>query len=117
MPVTAVSDVAPGGTGLASALLNTGQQLGGALGLSGTGHRGHRCHHDQSPGSQPNGRGHAAGLTHLIATAAGYTIALEVAAGIALAGLVISVTVIRVPRTPVSSEPAPAVPTAAGAAA
>jgi hypothetical protein len=64
-----------------------------------------------------NGPGHAAGLTHVIATAAGYTIALEVAAGIALAGLVISGTAIRAPRTPVSSEPTPAVATAAGAAA
>src|SRR5271156_4474149 len=34
MPVTAVRDVAPSETGLAAALLNTGQQLGGALGLS-----------------------------------------------------------------------------------
>jgi hypothetical protein len=56
-------------------------------------------------------------LTHLIATATGYTTALEVAAGIALAGLVISGTAIRAPRTPVSSEPTPAVATAAGAAA
>ena len=44
--------------------------------------------------------GHAAGLIHLIATATGYTTAFEVAAGIALVGLVISVAVIRVPRPP-----------------
>jgi hypothetical protein len=115
MPLTAVRDVAPSETGLASALLNTGQRLGGALGLSVL----------ATVAIDPtttkvralNANGHATGLTHLIATATGYTTALEVAAGIALAGLVISVTVIRVPRASASSEPAQALPTAAGAAA
>ena len=117
MPLTAVRDVAPSETGLASALLNTGQRLGGALGLSVLATVAIDATTTKVRAHSANGPGHAAGLTHLIATATGYTTALEVAAGIALAGLVISVTVIRVPRTPVSSEPAPAVPTAAGAAA
>ena len=52
LTLTAVRGVAPSETGLASALLNTGQQLGGAAGPFGAGHRGHRRNHDQGPVAQ-----------------------------------------------------------------
>src|SRR5271170_1390552 len=89
LTLTAVRGVAPSETGLASALLNTGQQLGGALGLS-------VLVTVAIDATTTKARS-------LIATATGYTTAFEVAAGIALVGLVISVAVIRVPRPPALS--------------
>jgi EmrB/QacA subfamily drug resistance transporter len=117
LTLTAVRDVAPSETGLASALLNTGQQLGGALGLSVLATVAIDATTTKARVLSANRHEYAAKLTHLIATATGYTTALEVAAGIALAGLVISIAVIRVPRALASSEPARAVPSAADGAA
>jgi EmrB/QacA subfamily drug resistance transporter len=103
LTLTAVQGVAPAETGLAAGLLNTMQQLGGALGLSvlvtvaigATKTETRALVADQS---------HDAALTHLIATAHGYATAFEVAAGIALAGLIVSMAVLRPART---SQPAP----------
>ena len=117
LTLTAVRDVAPSETGLASALLNTGQQLGGALGLSVLATVAIDATTTKARSLSATADGHASGLTHLIATATGYTTAFEVAAGIALVGLVISVAVIRVPRPPAPSETTLAVGTAAVPAA
>jgi len=48
--------------------------------------------------------GHVARLTSAIATTHGYTTAFEVASGIALAGFLISIAVIRVPSKAVPAE-------------
>lgn len=117
LTLTAVRDVAPSETGPASALLNTGQQLGGALGLSVLATVAIDATTNKIRSLSANGHEYGAKSTHLIATATGYTTALEVAAGIALAGLIISIAVIRVPRALASSEPAQAVPNAVGGAA
>jgi EmrB/QacA subfamily drug resistance transporter len=106
LTLTAVRGVAPTETGLASALLNTGQQLGGALGLSVLATVAIDATTTKARSLTAAAHGHATGLTHLIAIGHGYTTAFEVAAGIALVGLAISVTVIRFPRPPASSEPA-----------
>ena len=106
LTLTAVRGVAPSETGLASALLNTGQQLGGALGLSVLATVAIDATTTKAHSLTAPAHGHATGLTHLIAIGHGYTTAFEIAAGIALVGLAISVTVIRVPRPPASSEPA-----------
>jgi hypothetical protein len=113
LTLTAVRGVAPSETGLASALLNTGQQLGGALGLSVLATVAIDASTTKARSLTAGAHGHATGLTHLIAIGHGYTTAFVVAAGIALVGLAISVTVIRAPRPPASSEPALAAAAAA----
>ena len=117
LTLTAVRGVAPSETGLASALLNTAQQLGGALGLAVLATVAINASTTKARSLTAAAHGHAAGLTHLIATATGYTTAFEVAASIALVGLVISVTVIRVPKPPPSAQPILAVGVAAVPAA
>ena len=98
LTLTAVQGVAPTETGLASALLNTMQQLGGALGLSVLATVAIDASRSKAH-TLTAAHTHGAALTHLIATAHGYTTAFEVAAGIAPAGLIVSVAVIRLPRT------------------
>jgi hypothetical protein len=83
MPLTAVRDVAPSETGLAAAPLNTGQQLGGALGLSVLATVAVDATTTKVRALSANGHGHAAVPTHFVVTATGYTTALAVAAGIA----------------------------------
>lgn len=94
LTLTAVRDVASDETGLASALLSTMQQLGGALGLSVLATVAIDATNTKTR-TLAAGHSHSAALTHLVATAHGYTTAFEVAAGIALAGLVVSVVVLR----------------------
>jgi hypothetical protein len=59
--VTAVRDVAPSETGLASALLSTGQQLAGALGLSVLATVAMDATTTKVRALSANGHGHAAG--------------------------------------------------------
>ena len=91
LTLTAVSGVEANEAGLASALLNTMQQVGGALGLAvlatiaidASNAKLHSLHSSSTAASH-------------IATTHGYTTAFLVSAGVALASLIVSVVVIRV---------------------
>jgi EmrB/QacA subfamily drug resistance transporter len=93
LTLTAVSGVKPEEAGLASALLNTMQQVGGAIGLAvlatvaidATNSQEHGVHHLTTRASD-------------IATTHGYTIAFFVSAGITFIAFAISVVAIRVPK-------------------
>jgi EmrB/QacA subfamily drug resistance transporter len=98
LTVTAISGVSPDEAGLASALLNTGQQVGGALGLAvlGTVAISSARHYASAAvrtAHHPTGQALAnAATTH------GYTTAFTVASALMGVGLLISLIVIRVPR-------------------
>ena len=98
LTMTGVAGVRPEETGLASALLNTGQQVGGALGLAilatiaidATKSKAHQL----AVAAHGHLTNHAAG----VATTHGYTTAFEVGSAIALGAVVISLLVIRSPE-------------------
>ncbi|MGH9062500.1 MAG: DHA2 family efflux MFS transporter permease subunit [Acidimicrobiales bacterium] len=96
LTLTAVAGVRQQETGLASALLNTGQQIGGALGLAVLGTIAAATIKSQVRHLAASSHGH---LTHHlvnVATATGYAHAFLVAAAIALGAFVIAVVAIRV---------------------
>jgi EmrB/QacA subfamily drug resistance transporter len=98
LTLTAVSGVQPNEAGLASALLNTTQQVGGALGLailSTIAFDAYKSKLASTLGASPNTLSRQA---INIATTHGYTTAFQVAAFIAVAGLLISAIVIRAPK-------------------
>jgi EmrB/QacA subfamily drug resistance transporter len=94
LTLTAVSGVEANEAGLASALLNTMQQVGGALGLAVLA---------TVAIDAQNAKLHALHLpvttVSNIATTHGYVTAFYVSAGIALLSLIISIAMIRVPAT------------------
>jgi EmrB/QacA subfamily drug resistance transporter len=92
LTTTAVSGVKAHETGLASALLNTSQQVGGALGLAVLG----TVAITVTRNSLAAASGHIDPAVAATATTQGYTRAFAVAAGIALAGFLVSLAVIRV---------------------
>jgi MFS family permease len=94
LTTTAVAGVKPSETGLASALLNTSQQIGGAVGLSLLGTIAATAANNRlaEAHGQPTQQLIAAATTH------GYTQAFTVAAGLLLVGLILSALVIRVRR-------------------
>ncbi len=94
LTTTAVSGVKPRETGLASALLNTSQQIGGAIGLSVLGTIAATSTRDRL--AHAHAHGHVSAATVAAATTHGYTEAFTVAAGLLLAGLIVSAAVIRV---------------------
>jgi EmrB/QacA subfamily drug resistance transporter len=97
VPITlsAVAGVEPHEAGLASALLNTMQQVGGALGLAVLA----TVAIDATNSKLASLHSHAT-KAYNIATTHGYTTAFMVSAGIAFLGLLISILVIRVPVKP-----------------
>jgi EmrB/QacA subfamily drug resistance transporter len=99
LTLTAVAGVAPRETGLASALLNTNQQVGGALGLSVLATIAIDATKSKAQSLGAVVPGHASRAAAAIATTHGYTTAFTVAASIALTGLLVSALVIRVAPT------------------
>jgi hypothetical protein len=99
VPVTigGLTGVGPGDAGVASGLINTSRQIGGAVGLaaiSTVATTFTNQYEDAHPGSASS----AAALTH------GFTSSFYVLAAFALAGAVIAATLIRpAPRLPIES--------------
>jgi EmrB/QacA subfamily drug resistance transporter len=98
LTLAAVSGVEPHEAGLASALLNTTQQVGGALGLAILSTIAINATRSKLT-SLSSGHAHAVTNAMKIATTHGYTTAFQVGAVIALLGFIISVAVIRTPPT------------------
>jgi MFS family permease len=98
LTLTAVSGVEPIEAGLASALLNTTQQVGGALGLAILSTIAIDAYKSKILNVAQLTHGVVSSQAKNIATTHGYTTAFQVAAFIALAGLLISAIVIRAPK-------------------
>src|ERR1700712_1959608 len=105
LTMTAVNGVAPHETGLAPALLNTGQQVGGAIGLAALGTV--FAHASAARASEIGARaGTAAGQAEIFV--AGQQRAFEVAIVMAVLALVASLSLIRVNKvTPPTAAPTP----------
>jgi len=99
LTLVAVSGVEPNEAGLASALLNTMQQVGGALGLAVLA----TVAIDATKSTYASLH-KTTTLAKNVATTHGYTTAFFVAAGISLIGLLISLIFIRVPTSPIAAE-------------
>lgn len=99
LTVTAVAGVKDNETGLASALLNTAQQIGGAVGLAVLGTVSAGAISSRLAASH----GHLSAAAVARATTHGYTDAFTVAAVLTVGALIVSLTVIRV-KSPI---PAP----------
>jgi EmrB/QacA subfamily drug resistance transporter len=119
LSLVALNRVAEADSGVASSLLNTGQQVGGAIGLAVLGTVAwtavaHQAVHATTTAARaghpihPGGPLAAAIYRHAIAT--GFARGFLVAAGIALLTLAINVTVIRIRRADLAGaeQPAPA---------
>jgi EmrB/QacA subfamily drug resistance transporter len=98
LTLTAVSAVQPSETGLASALLSTTQQVGGALGLAVLATIAIAAAKNKAQSLAAGAHGHVSAAANAIATTHGYTSAFTVASFIALTGLVVSIVVIRPPK-------------------
>jgi MFS family permease len=96
--VTAISRVTPEETGLASALLNVGRQLGGSLGIAVLGTVAATVTTNQLP--------HGPLTQGVVATAVttGYATAFAVASGIAFAGFLVALATIRGRKVTVAPE-------------
>ena len=99
LTLAAVSGVQPNEAGLASALLNTTQQVGGALGLAILSTIAFDAYKSKLTSVVAASHGVASRQAMNIATTHGYTTAFQVGAFIALAGLLVSAIVIRAPKT------------------
>ena len=121
LSLVALNRVAEADSGVASSLLNTGQQLGGSIGLALLGTVAwtvvaHSIHAQAAAAARaghpahPGGPLAAAIYNHALAT--GFARGFLVAAGIALLTLIINIAVIRVRRADLAGtqQPAPAAP-------
>ena len=100
LTLTAVSGVEPHEAGLASALLNTTQQVGGALGLAILSTIAFDAYQNRSSPSTLSASPSTVSRQAMnIATTHGYTTAFQVAAFIAVAGFFVSLAVVRAPRS------------------
>jgi len=117
LSLVALNRVAEADSGVASSLLNTGQQVGGAIGLAVLGTVAwaavaHNAVHATAAAARaghpvhPGGPLAAAIYRHAIAT--GFSRAFLVAAGIALLTLAINITLIRVRRADLAGTEQPA---------
>jgi predicted MFS family arabinose efflux permease len=105
LALTAVSGVRASETGLASALLSTTQQVGGALGLAVLATIAISSTRSRLTDLSAAAHGHASTRAMAIATTHGYTSAFTVATFIALTGLVLSIAVIRPPKMAATGGP------------
>jgi MFS family permease len=96
MTIAAVSGVAPHETGLASGLINTSQQIGGAVGIAIL----------STVAISRTENEVAAGTAVPQAMTSGFQLAFWVGAGIALAGVVAALVLIR--QEEIAAAPAPA---------
>jgi len=99
LTLVAVSGVEPNEAGLASALLNTMQQVGGALGLAVL-----ATVAIDATKSEYKTLNHSTSVAKNVATTHGYTTAFFVAAGISFLGFLISLIFIRVPTAAIEPE-------------
>jgi hypothetical protein len=106
LTITAVAGVKDNETGLASALLNTAQQIGGAVGLAVLGTVSASAISSRLAASH----GHFPAAAVASATTHGYTDAFAVAAVLTVAAFIVSLTVIRV-KSPTPAPRAEVVPT------
>jgi EmrB/QacA subfamily drug resistance transporter len=107
VPLTliAVRAVDPGETGAASALVNTTQQIGGALGLSVLASVAVDAADGRARALAAAAHGHPSALIAPAATTHGYAVAFAVCAGVAIVSTLISVFVIRAPRPDGTDQP------------
>ncbi|MGH6655385.1 MAG: MFS transporter [Actinocrinis sp.] len=110
MTVIAVRAVRPAEAGAASALVNTAQQIGGALGLSVLATVAVNAAADRARDLTAAAHGHPTALTAAASAAHGYATAFGVTAAIAVVSLVVGLFTIQ--STP---KPAPAEVTSTGA--
>ena len=97
LTLTAVSGVAPNEAGLASALLNTTQQVGGSLGLAVLSTVAISASSRLLASLGEAAHGHVTTTSIAIATTHGYTTAFRVGAIVAFIGFLISLVFIRTP--------------------
>jgi len=109
LALTAVSGVRASETGLASALLSTTQQVGGALGLAVLATIAISSAKSRLADLSAAAHGHVGTRAVAAATTHGYTSAFEVATCIALIGLVLSIAVIRPPNVAATTGSKPSV--------
>jgi MFS family permease len=107
LTVTVMSGVAPGEAGLASALLNTGQQVGGALGLAVLGTIAISARRAYVSAAVAAHHAVTRAVTNA-ATVHGYTRGFVVGSAIVAGALVISLLVVRAPKS--VATPSTAVP-------
>ena len=100
LTLTAVSGVPSDEAGLASALLNTTQQVGGSLGLAVLSTIAISVSKAKVASLATASQGHVTRLAEAVATTHGYTTAFEISAGVAFVAFLISALVIRTPKVP-----------------
>ena len=96
--VTAIAGVGPAESGIVSAVLNVGRQLGGSIGIALMGTLATSIARDQLAGVRPTHRLVSVALTH------GFSASFELAGAIALVGFVFAIAAVRRRRAPEASE-------------